>query len=289
MAVRSGKFSDSCFNTLAEGTVRGTISNVVQTCWSLGRQNPTKDADNKLSILLSRQFRAFRNDDPKEKQQKALPFAVLDELVKHQVTETDKSITQLTIGKAFFACRSCEYSKVPRREQKCTRLLCLRNVRFFRDGLLMPTQSDNLESADRMQENNLKNDTVIHGRIDDSVLCLVLQRARLVNRIWTYPGSSLDTPVCTVWRNGRMEHITSKSIIQPLRLTCSSSYVSACLGFEPHKVGTHSLRSGAAMEMYLEKFPSTPSCSSAGGQAMLFFTAFVNRWSNSRAISRRRC
>jgi len=82
----------------------------------------------------------------------------------------------------------------------------------------MPTQSDDLESADsvaitcEMQKNNLKHDTVIHGRTDDSVLCPVLQWARLVNRIWTYPGASLDTPVCTVWRNGRMEHITSKSI-----------------------------------------------------------------------------
>jgi hypothetical protein len=86
----------------------------------------------------------------------------------------------------------------------------------------MPTQSDDLESADsvaitfEMQTNYLKNDTVIHGRTDDSILCPVLQWARLVNKIWTYPGTSLDTPVCTVWRNGRMEHITSKSILQHL-------------------------------------------------------------------------
>ena len=157
-------------------------------------------------------------------QQKALPFAVLDELTKRQVTETDKSITQLTIGigAAFFACRrSCEYTKVPRREQKCTRLMCLRNVRFFRDGLLMPTQSNDLESADsvaiifEMQKNDLNHDTVIHGRMDDSVLCPVLQWACLVNRIWTYPGASLDTPVCTVWRKGCMDHITSKNILSP--------------------------------------------------------------------------
>jgi hypothetical protein len=148
---------------------------VVQTFQLTGRLNPTKAADNKLSILLSRQFRAFRNDDRNEKQQKALPFAVLDELAKHQVTETDKSIAQLTIGAAFFACMSCEYSRVLRQEQKCTKLLCLRNVRFFRDGLLMPTQSDDLESADsvaitfEMQKNDLKHDTVIHGRTGDSI------------------------------------------------------------------------------------------------------------------------
>jgi hypothetical protein len=126
MAARSGRFSNSQLNTLAEDTVRGTISNVMQTFRSLGRQNdPTKDADNKLSILLLRQVQAFRNEDPKEKQEKALPFSVLNKLVKCQVTETDKSITQLTIGAAFFACRSCEYSKVPRQEQKHTKLLCL--------------------------------------------------------------------------------------------------------------------------------------------------------------------
>jgi hypothetical protein len=177
MAVRSGKFSDSRFNTLAEGTVRGTISNVVQTFQSLGGQNPTKDTDNELSILLSRQFRAFRNDNPKEKQQKALPFAVLDELTKRQVTETDKSITQFTIGAAFFACRrSCEYPKVPRQEQKRMKLMCLRNVRFFRDGLLMLAQSNDLDSVDsvaitfEMQKNDLKHDTVIRP---------VLQWARL--------------------------------------------------------------------------------------------------------------
>ena len=129
---------DSPIHTLthAEGAVTGTISNVVQTFRSSRRQNPTKDAGKELSILLLRQFQAFRNKDPKEKQQKALPFSVLNELAKHQVTETNKTITQFTIGEAFFACRSCEYSsKVPRREQKCAKLLCLRKICFFKLGI----------------------------------------------------------------------------------------------------------------------------------------------------------
>jgi hypothetical protein len=86
---------------------------VVQTSQSSGQQNPTKNADKELSILLLQQFRAFTNDDPKEEQQIALPFSVLDGLAKCQVTKTKKGITQLTIGAAFFACRSCKYSKVP--------------------------------------------------------------------------------------------------------------------------------------------------------------------------------
>jgi hypothetical protein len=169
VAVREGRFTWNRTDTLVEGTVRGTISHVVQAFWESGRQNPTKDTDNMLTILLSRQFRAYRNDDPKEKQQKALPFIVLDELAKRQVTELEKAIAQLTIGAAFFACRSCEYLKVPRREMKRTKLLCLCNIRFFKDGQLLSFPSDDLESAEsvavtfEMQKNDQKNDTVIHG------------------------------------------------------------------------------------------------------------------------------
>jgi hypothetical protein len=101
-----------------------------------------------LSVLLSRQFRSYRNDDPKEIQQKALPFIVLRELAKRQVSELDKAISQLTICAGFFACRSCEYLKVPRREMKRTKLLRLRNIRFFKDGRLISTPSENLEFAD---------------------------------------------------------------------------------------------------------------------------------------------
>ncbi len=39
MAVRSGWFSGVHYGTLAEGTVRGTISHVVQAFWAKGRQN----------------------------------------------------------------------------------------------------------------------------------------------------------------------------------------------------------------------------------------------------------
>ena len=69
---------------------RGAISHVVQAFRESGRHNPTKDADNMLSVLLSRQFRAYRNDDPKEVQQKALPFIVLEELAKRRVSELDR-------------------------------------------------------------------------------------------------------------------------------------------------------------------------------------------------------
>jgi hypothetical protein len=189
MAVREGRFSPECHKCLAEGTVGSTISHVVQAFRVNGRPNPTKEVDSKLSILLSRQFRAYQNNDPKQVQQKALPFAVFDELAKRQVTELDRAIVQLTISTAFFACCSCEYLKVPRRDMKCTKLLCLRNIIFFKDRPLISALSDSLELANsiavtfKRQKNDNKHDTVIHGWTYNANFCPVLQLACLVNWI----------------------------------------------------------------------------------------------------------
>jgi hypothetical protein len=63
MAVRTGRFFGEKYKTLAERTVRSTISHVVQTLWENCRPNPTKGADHELSILLSRQFCTYQNND----------------------------------------------------------------------------------------------------------------------------------------------------------------------------------------------------------------------------------
>ena len=160
----------------------------------------------------------------------------------------------------FFACRSCKYLKVPRREMKSTKLLCLCNIRLFKDGRLLSTPSDDLEFADsvavtfEMQKNKMKHETIIHGRTDDPVLCPVKQWARLVNRIWSYQGTTENTTVCTVWRHDRRDQITPCQVITSLRVACAT-IGSTRLGLEPDEIGTHSLRSGAAMEMYLAAVP----------------------------------
>jgi hypothetical protein len=177
---------------------------------------------------------------------------------------------QLTIRAAFFACRSCEYSTVPKREERCTKLLCLQNIRFFKDGHLIPEPSADLESADsiaitfKMQKNDSKFDTVIHGRTDDPVLCPVLQWARLVNRILSYPNTTCDTPVCAMWRHGRLDKIASTQVLLALR-AASKAVGNAHLGFEPSKLGMHSLCSGARWKSILPGYRFIPSCLLAEG------------------------
>ncbi len=106
----------------------------------------------------------------------------------------------------------------------------------------------------KTQKNGPIHKTVIHRKTDDANLCPVLQWAHLINWIWTYPGTIEDTPVCAVWCNNRLEKISSQQVLAALQAACAT-IGSACLGFEAHKIGTHSLWSGAVMEMYLASNP----------------------------------
>jgi hypothetical protein len=77
MALRQGQFLGSAHDTLALGTIRNTILDISAILRENGQPNPTKDNDLQLSFILHRQFRAFKNADPKEKQQKAILACVI--------------------------------------------------------------------------------------------------------------------------------------------------------------------------------------------------------------------
>ena len=118
----------------------------------------------------------------------------------------------------------------------------------------------------KMQKNDSKFDTVIHSWTDDPVLCPILQWAQLVNRILSYPNTTCDAPVCAVWRHRRLDKIASTQVLSAHH-AASKAVGSACLGFKPSKMGTHSLCSGAAMKMYLAGVP-------------VYTIMLISRWSN---------
>ena len=68
MALREGRFSPQHHGTLAEETVRSTISYVGSIFRENDRPNPTRDADGELGRLLSQQYHSFKKSDPKPKQ-----------------------------------------------------------------------------------------------------------------------------------------------------------------------------------------------------------------------------
>ena len=60
MDLHEGQLSGPSHGTLVESTIRGAISYVSQTFREIDRPNPTKDEDDKLVRVLSRQYRAYK-------------------------------------------------------------------------------------------------------------------------------------------------------------------------------------------------------------------------------------
>ena len=97
-------------------------------------------------------------------------------------------------------------------------------------------------------------------------MCPVRAWAMIIKRIRSYPGADDDTPVSAVWRNNKIEKITSKDIINSIN-NAAKSIGYADLGVEEGDFGTHSIRSGGAMAMALDDVP-------------FFRIMMIGRWSS---------
>ena len=106
--MQEGRFSTTSCITVAIGTVRGAVNHMVATFREYGQPNPTLDVDGRLAWILARQFRVYAKEDPKTKQEKAIPLCVIKLIALKTATESQCAIGQLIIGAFLFACRSCE-------------------------------------------------------------------------------------------------------------------------------------------------------------------------------------
>jgi hypothetical protein len=105
--------SSTAFNTLAAGTVRKTFSSVCLTFREHGRPNPSKDKDPQSCFLLQQQYQSYVNDDPTQKQQKAIPMCIISKMAKQKITELQQVIGQLTTMHSL-PCDHANTSKSPR-------------------------------------------------------------------------------------------------------------------------------------------------------------------------------
>jgi hypothetical protein len=85
-------------------------------------------------------------------------------------------------------------------------------------------------------------------------LCPVQSAAAIVKRIKKYPGTSQNSPISTVFDHGIMTQVTSNHVINALR-DVVGAIGEARLGIKKEDVGTHLIRLGAAMAMYLGECP----------------------------------
>lgn len=192
-------------------------------------------------------------------------------MAKNNLTECDVAAGQLTRGAFFFGMRSCEYLKVSGYARR-TKLLRLRNIRFYKHRRELSHDNPQLRYADTVsitfefQKNDERDVTVTMHRTGDPVLCPCIAWADVVQRILGYPGTSSESTVCTVLVNGELRQLTSKDVLNKLRAVVRS-LGTEYLGFKDSEIGTHSIRSSAAMSMYLAGVP-------------VFTIMLIGRWSS---------
>jgi hypothetical protein len=199
-------------------------------------------------------------------------MSVISALAKQQISELDRAIVQLTGLGIFFAFRSCEYLKVPQAEQCQTLQIWLRNIRFLKGREIIPHTHPDIKFANNVlttferQKREQKHNTITHEASGDSVLCPVWFAAGLVLWIRSYSGTDTNTHVSAYMTNGTITHVTSTQVVNALR-DVVGAIGETCLGIAKHGVGTHSLRSGAAMAMYL-------------GECPVYTIMLIGRWSS---------
>jgi hypothetical protein len=173
----------------------------------------------------------------------------------------------------FWAMRSCEYLKVSKPEQQQTKQLCLRNIAFIKNREFIDHSSPNLHLADcvsvtfERQKNNRKSDTVTQWKTADPILCPVKIWASIVRRILSYKGTTKNSPVSLILHRKKLISVTLTMIINLIR-DGVVGIGEAKLGIKRWEVGTHSIRSGAAMAMYLAGVP-------------IFSIMLIGQWSST--------
>ena len=247
------------------------MDDVAATFRDNDREDPRHDANRRTAPLLQRQTRGHKNADPSIKQQKALSPEFIEHL--NSIAKTDKEIamSQLATGAFFFAMRSCEYLSVS--GERRTKLLQLQNIRFFKNNKELKHNDPHLGSADTVsitfyfQKNDQRDDTVTMWRTSDPTLCPVKTWAKIVKRIWSYPDATWESSVnLFLQKNGKSATISGSVMLRFFRKNANVMGKEK-LGYDPADIGTHSIRSGCAMSMYLDNVP-------------IYTIILVGRWSS---------
>jgi hypothetical protein len=175
--------------------------------------------------------------------------------------DTAPAVTaSLAIVAFFYAMRSCEHTTT--RDPGRTKKIDMGHV-VFRDARKRILTNDCLISTAEYvtimfvdQKNGEKMGVQTQQQTGDPILCPVRQAHSLVTRIRAMvPNHSDKTPLNTLHLNGRTVSISSTYLLRLLRNTCRDYGDKKTFGFHHLDIGTHSLRSGGAMALFLHDHP----------------------------------
>ena len=256
---------------LVAGTLRQATGDVAATFRSnFLRISPMHvEGSSHLFPSIRALLKASDNVDPPSRRQKAITPKLLRAMftLAGAGLETTKDTTmsvvsELAIIAYFYAMRSCEFTKTPLPGR--TKVIKLSGVTFRdRRNNVIEHSSPDLQKAARVtltfedQKNGTKQDRRSHEKTNDPVMCPVLRLASVVRRIYRMVlGSGESTTINAVGADkGETRWITSAPLRKTLRSVCTRGGGTPTFGFSASEIRTRSIRSGAAMALFLMNHP----------------------------------
>jgi hypothetical protein len=250
-------------------TVREATGHLATTFRDNHKQSPLHiEGSSQLLPATRSLFKAFSNANPAPQRQRAIAPKLLRGM--HALAGLDLPTTHdlpaavaadLAIVGLFFAMRSCENTTTPQPGR--TKTVDMAGVTFLdRDKRETPHEHPGLSLAVCVtflfadQKNREKNDRRTQKRTDDPVLCPVRRAASLIERIRRLvPDFTGATTINTYAQHSRKGLVTlqlaSGFLRTQLRHTCATLGGKRVFGFNRMDIGTKSVRSGAAMGLFL--------------------------------------
>ena len=268
-SVRQGNYTRGrdADNPLLGSTAKEHVEQVAAAFMAADRPDPRLDRLGNNSKLLHRQYKGYENLDRPTKHEKALTAPVFIRMWELAETPKETHLAHPAIGAFYHAMRSCEYLKV--QGERRTKVLCLHNLRFFRGLRELSHDDPDLPFANAIcitfnyQKTDLRDATITMYCTGQRILCPVRAWAAIVRSIKNLPGSTKNTPVCSIFQPatkptpdnpGKFTQVTGKEMTTLIRKAVANMGTER-LGFKPKDCGTHSIRSAAAMAMHMAGVP----------------------------------
>ena len=155
---------------------------------------------------------------------KVVPVSLICLILNSARSSFEYFKAHLLIVAFFFAMRSCEYTNIscgelhPEAEHR-TKLLCIRNFRFFQGTRIVDNFKDDLFQADyisitfEFQKNQERQETATQERLTDLDLCLGWCAASFIMYIVCMPGASANTSINSFHDNSGETFLISSAIV----------------------------------------------------------------------------
>ena len=248
------------------GSVQAAIGAIAKTIELAGRPNPLyKPGTTNYHAALAMQTEGYRREDPATEKQMAVPVSVPNCVFRNTRESNDprvKAIGELVLIAFYFLLRVGEYTH--HTSQRRTQQFRLGDMKFFAQDQQVST--DQLDSyRDRItvvsltienQKNGWKGETLSHHAIrkgDPSCCPVKAVVARAIDMIRM--KATDETLICAFRESVALpwQHVRSSQIVRAVKDAVTALRLPKKKGFLISKIGSHSLRAGGAMALYLNK------------------------------------